>query len=430
MFENEKYGHLLYNSLTNSFINLDQKSHAELLRIKALPECINFADDPAFFLQLAMTKVLVHEGEEESLLNLLQLKRLRGKFDSKSLNLTIAPTLACNFNCSYCFEKNKTNQYMDDEVEDMLIEFIKRCRPLNYLNINWYGGEPALCFDRITSITEKIKKLNIPFVASIVTNGYLLTKQRVDTLKDLKIRDIQITIDGEEATHDQRRITRSGGKTYQKIVANIDNLMAFWDGLLSIRVNIDQNNRSQYHKVHNFFMKKYASKNIRVYPGFVSSSGDTAKGSCQFNRDEAVTFNIEQYRKHGIKDLQFYPKSCSSGCIATKQNGFIIGPQGEVYSCWHDVGVAEKIVGNIKKDSPWDINTIANYVVGTDPFNNAECRECFYLPVCDGGCPELRYPHNGIKPNNGQDPHSCTLFKDRLSDLLSIYFEIKDETNE
>lgn len=430
LFESEKHGQLLYNSLTNSFLELDDESHAELLRIKDAPHLIDFCKDPAFFMQLSTAKVIVSEGEEETLLNVINYNRSRRKFDNKILSLTIAPTLDCNFNCSYCFEESTLNHSMDDEVEGMLINFIERFKPLRYIDINWYGGEPLLCFDRIESITKKIKELDIPFVASIVTNGYLLSSRIINRLDELKIRDIQITIDGDKEMHDSRRRTRTGGGTYNQIISNIDKLLEVWSGKLNIRVNIDETNKHQYHHVYTLFKDKFKGNNITITPGFVCSLENSSKSSCQFNREEAAEFNIEQYREHGIKDLRFFPKQDNSGCVATKDNGFIIGPHGETYSCWRDVGVQDKIIGNINPDTHWDINTIANYIVGTDIFNDYECRRCFYLPVCDGGCPELRYQKKFMGAEIENAPYSCSFFKGKLSDLLSIYYDIKKMTTE
>jgi uncharacterized protein len=431
LFRSEKYGQLLYNSLTNSFLKLDDESHTELLRIRDDPDRIDPCKDPAFFMQLTIAKVLVREGEEETLLNLINFNRLRRKFDNRGLSLTIAPTLACNFNCSYCFEENRTNHYvMDDDVEGMLLDFVKRFTPLRYIDITWYGGEPLLCADRIESITGRIRELDTPLVAAIITNGYLLTDPIINRLDEWKIRDIQITIDGDMATHDGRRVTRAGGKTYRRIIANVERLMECWNGRLNIRVNIDRTNRDQFHRVYELFMNKFADRNISVTPGFVCASENSSKTGCQFDREAAAAFTIEQYREHGIKDLQFYPKPGNSGCIATKQNGFIIGPRGEVYSCWRDVGVEEKTVGCIKVDTPWDMGTIANYIVGTNPFNDEECQGCFYLPVCDGGCPELRYQKRSRGVTIENSSYSCSYFKGKLADLLSIYYEIKEGATE
>ena len=124
--------------------------------------------------------------------------------------LTIALTRACNFNCVYCYEHDRKPIYMSDEVARDLIDFIKRFPALARLSITWYGGEPLLCFDRICSLTDKIKELDIAFTAMLVTNGYLLNEETSSKLTDLKIETVQVTVDGREPIHNKRRPLKSG----------------------------------------------------------------------------------------------------------------------------------------------------------------------------------------------------------------------------
>jgi len=45
---------------------------------------------------------------------------------SKTFSLIVAPTLACNFHCEYCFEKGKnTGSIMDDSTQAKVLEFVE-----------------------------------------------------------------------------------------------------------------------------------------------------------------------------------------------------------------------------------------------------------------------------------------------------------------
>lgn len=37
----------------------------------------------------------------------------------------------------------------------------------------------------------------------------------------------------------------------------------------------------------------------------------------------------------------------SSTCTATSLYGYVIGPKGEIYKCWEDVGIKEKEIGSV-----------------------------------------------------------------------------------
>ena len=64
---------------------------------------------------------------------------------------------------------------------------------------------------------------------------------------------------------------------------------------------------------------------------------------------------------------------------------------------------------------------LSNYMVGTDAFDDPKCRNCFFLPVCDGGCAELRMRNN----SGDSEFETCIEYKNRLPELLEIHYEKK-----
>lgn len=423
LFKSEKYNYLLYNSLTNTFAEIDNAVYKELKKIQKSPETFTFNNNPGLYLQLVNTKVLVSEKEEAELLNLAKIKRDYSAFDDSYLELTIAPTLLCNFNCDYCYEEFRGPVHMNAKVENGIIDFMNRFDRLKFINITWFGGEPLLNFNRIITLTEKIKKLGIPFKATMVTNGYLLDKRKVSLLKGLKIKFIQVTIDGLEEIHNKRRPLSTGGKTFKKIISNVDNLLNNWKGQLGIRINIDHSNMGDYVKMHHYLSENFKGKKINIYPGITTYNEGFPDSSCQLNKKEEIDFIINLHKKHGISSQSFFPKPAVNGCVATIKNGFVVGPEGEIYNCLHDVGIKEMKVGSIFKGEPWNLKLLANYMVGTDPYNDKECVDCFYLPVCDGGCANMRLKNIFYDDNIP----TCTKFKDRLPDFLEAYYEIKQK---
>lgn len=83
----------------------------------------------------------------------------------------------------------------------------------------WYGGEPLIAWNTVRDITSILyqfcKRLGIQFDSSIVTNGDLLSANRVCELKEIGCTTIQITLDGDNASHDVRRPLKNGGVTFQ-----------------------------------------------------------------------------------------------------------------------------------------------------------------------------------------------------------------------
>jgi len=130
---------------------------------------------------------------------------------------------------------------------------------------------------------------------------------------------------------------------------------------------------------------------------------------------------MRNYRQYGIVDTEYYPK-LHGGCTATEKNSFVIGPEGEIYKCWMDVGIKEMIVGDIFEKTPWNMGLIANYMAAGDRFLSPECRECFSLPICDGGCPKARMQN---KDQFEQVAGICPDFKERLPEWLEVHYELR-----
>ena len=58
-------------------------------------------------------------------------------------------------------------------------------------------------------------------------------------------------------------------------------------------------------------------------------------------------------------------------------------------------------------------------------FNDEKCKECFLLPVCDGGCNLFRYENNKY----GTDYDICPIDLDDLPTLLELHYEQQINNN-
>ena len=101
--------------------------------------------------------------------------------------------------------------------------------------------------------------------------------------------------------------------------------------------------------------------NVIVYPAFVkdfrSISSELpydnfAVNGCRdvcLTSSEKLIFFEELRRKYGLK-VNFKPLFTVGGCGATILNYFVVGPEGELYKCWNDIGDKDSIVGNVLDD--------------------------------------------------------------------------------
>src|SRR5258705_7937939 len=68
---------------------------------------------------------------------------------------------------------------------------------------------------------EATSARGIPQLASIITNGLLLTEDIVDRMMPFGLKGVKITLDGDRDAHNRMRPLRGGQGTFDRIVQNI-----------------------------------------------------------------------------------------------------------------------------------------------------------------------------------------------------------------
>lgn len=425
LFESKNNGWLLYNSASNSFLQMEKDTLEMVRKIMETPNDIAYEKIPGLYFHLRNGGFLVEDRQDDDFFRILKMRRITANYAGGTLALTIAPTRACNFACPYCYEENRTASMMTEETENAIVEFIRKHKTITRLGLVWYGGEPLLAFDKIEKLNAKIEALGIKYSSFIVTNGYLLKENVIQKLNELRINRMQITLDGSKATHDSRRHLISGGATYDKIVSNIDCLMkSDWKGTLQIRVNVDPSNREEFAEVFRFIQKRYPEefgKRVTVYPGFVHTEEPHPDTNCYFDSRQKGTFLARLYEEQGIDALSIYPHMTLGGCTMTKRNAYVIGPDGELYKCWDDIGIPELVIGNVRSFTNWNMGLVAEAMIEGSYLEDKTCENCFFFPVCDGGCPKMRLLNS--KDHGERDV--CSYFKEHIRTFLEMHYEAK-----
>lgn len=414
----EKNGeYFLYAPLSNSFAKLDNSVYEHLLAVRKNAALVNDLDDETKELLLKMKVVGVDDETER---NKLKFSFLSRRFNPQHLNLTINPTLACNFACPYCFESSHPAHFMTDEVEDAIFSFIQKRVNVTHLHVTWFGGEPLLAFNRIVSLSKRMQGLGMEYNAGMITNGYLLTPDKVALFEELQISSVQITIDGSEQTHNSRRCLKNGGATYSTILKNIEEAQKCSPKTsISVRVNVDRTNSHEFFEVFNYF-KNQRFPRVSVYPGFVTDISGSDKNHCLYDSNAMAAFLKEIYYKKGYQSRLFYPPNITHGCALRNPNAIVIGPLGELYKCWNDVGDFTRSYGSID-GTLTNEKVLYEYLVKADHLNDPACNECAFFPVCDGGCPYQRIQNEKL----GRPQNTCSLFKEHIEDFLMVYYDQK-----
>lgn len=416
--KSEKYGYLLFNTMSLAFIRINEQDIDMWKKLRETPDSYTNFQNYDFLIK---ARILVDNQEDD--LNVYLADVLKNRYNSSDMALTILPTRGCNFGCIYCYEQDRPNVLMNEQTEKAVVKFVCSNSNLKRLSVVWYGGEPLLNFDSMVRLTKMFKQLNIEYSAKIVSNGYLLTKEKADLMKDLAIRNIQITFDGSEEIHNQRRFLLGGQPTYRKIMDNLKYLLSINKEItIDIRTNIDRRNKDDYNKFYQDFKSEINDKRVTMYPGFVSDLLSSECVSPEFNISEGgykAQFILDIFDKYGIEIKSFLPKYRRHSCVASKYFAFVIGPEGELYKCWRMVGNQKEAIGNVN-DGSFDMVKFSKYLIGADYTLDSKCLQCEFITLCGGGCPlvRMRNKYEKISLNH------CCPEKTHMEQLMELRYEM------
>lgn len=383
--------HLMFNSRTTATAALDKPAMEILDAVRQGAE-VEETD-----LARAMEKAgfLVDDCINE--LQQLEVRYNLGRYEKTGLDLIVAPTMTCNFTCPYCYESPKSG-IMSEEIQDKIISLVEDfARNGQKIKITWFGGEPLLAKAVIYRMSERLleicEKNKVEYEATVITNGYLMDEATVLKLKDYRVTEVQITLDGLPASHNQKRRLKnnSGEPTFDRIVENI--IQAKKQGIApAIRVNIDKQTQTELKQLVELMIEKGLGEDL--YLGYLEGNTDSCKGyaaNCLSHEEFAKTY-LDYEKLLLSRNLKpGYPLLHHTYCGADYLYSYVIEPNGNMYKCWNEVGLDEYRIGNIGTCENYEQlikNPNQNYAkfLTWSPFSFEKCRACSFLPICAGGC--------------------------------------------
>lgn len=133
-------------------------------------------------------------------------------------SIAIDITNNCNFNCRHCFncsgeERIGLNE-MDDEV---ILNIIKDVAQFSPSSLCICGGEALLKTNFLYRIGKTVRQIYPDYVSlNMVTNGYLMTIEIAEKLKECGFSMVQVSLDGaKDETHNW---LRKNDKAYEKAI--------------------------------------------------------------------------------------------------------------------------------------------------------------------------------------------------------------------
>mgnify|MGYP004636298981 CR=1 FL=1 len=310
--------------------------------------------------------------------------------NSDFVSYTIALTMNCNLKCIYCFESGRNHGSVSADMLDDIYTFIT-CQIITLkkrrLHITWFGGEPLLTYNLLIRLSTKIvlfcEENHVEYDASIITNGILLSEEKIDELVSIhKIKNIQITLDGDIDFYTKYK--KASIAQFNKVIHNIKLLGENNKVNLTLRLNTCEDNKES---IINIVEKITANKKFHcyLYAGRMMNYGLNSFEEMEeknfFEFEKRINHIASKYPEYmSITQKRLHPKGANCGALSC--NTCVIDAMGKLYRCEHHINNPEFIIGDVKK------GFYRNDIDSCFLFNNylSKCKECCVFPICMGGC--------------------------------------------
>lgn len=321
-------------------------------------------------------------------------------------------TNRCNFRCTHCAFDSGTIE-MPELTLSELEKILRETKEIGGRRFDITGGEPLLRED-VEEIISIGKALD--YKIELITNGSLLTEEKLRKFKQLGLDGIAISLDG-STPEIYNRIRRQDEKIFYKAVENI-----------------------RASKKHGFYTKintTVFSCNLEDIPNIAElalSLGVNELGLYYFtpigrgNRSaelaveplkwlDFIRNKLKKYQNRGLRISLESPLSekenwsSNLGCIVDKEKSHLqILPDGNVYPC-AILASYNKPVGNLKKTSIKDI------------WNNEELWKNYWASLgdlferCRGSCVDFKQAFSMGEYDSEKYCFVCPLRKFELEEI-------------
>jgi radical SAM protein with 4Fe4S-binding SPASM domain len=299
------------------------------------------------------------------------------------LRIDLALTYRCNNNCSHCYAggPHQTKELTTEEWK----KIIKKAVDFEVPNVVFTGGE-SLLRDDLEELIAYAESHDV--VTGLITNGRLLTRERVASLKKSGLDYVQITIESPDpAIHNKMCGVNSFEETVRGIKNSVNELYTTTNTTIT-RQNY-QTVKDLVPFLHGMGVKKFGlNAVIRAGKG-TETEGLTPEELKELLPDilnkanelgiEFIWYTPTKYHKLNPVEMGLGVKACSAARLT-----LAVEPDGSVLPCQSYF----KPLGNALADDfrkMWDTD-LAKHLRAHD-FVPEHCRTCIQFPLCGGGCP-------------------------------------------
>lgn len=334
----------------------------------------------------------------------------------------------CNMGCSYCFEKDvpiyQNPNLMTKNRADETLDWFFKHQEGTRAHVQLYGGEALLNWPVLQYVVERMEtwaeQNDIELTKYLITNGTLLNPERIAFLKRHGVT-IQVSVDGDEETHNRFRTLKSGKPTMDRIKPNIEELSR-QEADFNLRAVLTRQNKDPNEVIKGLRTLGSERVSFEVVATDNAEAQFTDKDWTDFNEKYAgfVQSPYTIWRELPDEMQSMIIRICEGkrvfyGCGAGISE-VTVAPDGSIYECQR---IYRTPYSNISQDkSPTELASTLLTMVDDRPI----CQDCWARYLCGGGC--MHQSHIG----HGKDdplPQYCVMKRNLAQASIAKIEEIR-----
>ncbi|MBN1879713.1 SynChlorMet cassette radical SAM/SPASM protein ScmE [bacterium] len=337
----------------------------------------------------------------------------------------------CNLKCAYCFYADEMVGRTDLPLESWL-QFFRELKALAVRHVTLSGGEVFIRSD-LWQLIDAIIEARMRY--SILSNGTLITEKTLEQVvsgkRPYRMDSIQISIDGScSEIHDKSR----GRGSFSKALRSLKMLKEA--GLpVVVRVTVNRHNVDDLENTARLLIEEIGLSGFGTNDAMPMGAGCAHQGSITLTPDQRIKAmrtlvmlekrypggisalagslaewhmfrDMEKAKASGHKSERWRMGTLSScGCMFQK---LAVHHDGMIAPCnmLADASLGyinETLIKDVWQNHPL-LKEMRNRA--TIPMSDVSgCRDCEWIPYCNGGCPGVEYTRTGQM--NRANPDSC-----------------------
>lgn len=338
----------------------------------------------------------------------------------KFIHLLYVPTMNCNMACRYCYLGENTVDHNDVACVDTLRYAVEKLRAEDVIpfNISLHGGE-------VTTLSREAFRGVVDYIAGyyrdngelLRSNGFTVGRPHIKTnLFGLDrhldtIRDYQVSVSGSLdlpfSLHRRYRVTKGGGDTLDKILANVE-LLRQIPNRKKVSATLFKEHLERIDELIEdiWYLHRNTCLDMNDFNFMVGFGDGAMEPLSQEEQVELFTRMQQEFTgtelQKGLDGAWFaeFTQSYCTNCDICGEKFFLLERNGDVYSCVRGQHHPDFYYGNIYRDSVAEILDTARrkiMAVHRKVGFREECGNCGYLYLCKTGCPFVKQTYGDPK---------------------------------